>query len=183
MKRPWASRCYQRGRSKRKSMLIAQIAPVKFRNGHRTFADSQSKGRRRASLHCIAVRRSPIFKCSPFSPKIAVWSFARNFLLTCINASGIIDSTKIYALERGSPTAAFFVLGLPISWVSMTYTHFCDSRLCVIKCVLVSGLEPIDSALFQVPHAVSPLFATLTKTAGGVAQLFPFWNSPLNASG
>ena len=35
---------------------------------------------------------------------------------------------------------------------------------------------------FQVPYALSPLFLTLTKTAGGVPQQFPEWNQPRELS-
>ena len=39
------------------------------------------------------------------------------------------------------------------------------------------SLPPIFRRLFQVPYPVSPLFATLTKTAGVYTKQFPFWNS------
>ena len=36
--------------------------------------------------------------------------------------------------------------------------------------------SPILRTLFQVPYAASPVFATLTKTAGCAGVFFPFWN-------
>ena len=37
--------------------------------------------------------------------------------------------------------------------------------------------SPAFRTFFQVPYPVTPLLATLTKTAGGVYQQFPLWNS------
>src|SRR5437667_10665425 len=38
-------------------------------------------------------------------------------------------------------------------------------------------LNPVLRLLFQVPYAVIPVFAILTKTAGGVGACFPFWKT------
>jgi hypothetical protein len=40
----------------------------------------------------------------------------------------------------------------------------------------VFPLSPIFRTFFQVPYPVTPLFATLTKTAGVCTQNSPFWN-------
>src|SRR6266852_8192747 len=41
--------------------------------------------------------------------------------------------------------------------------------------VSVADPSSILRTHFQVPYPVSPLLATLTKTAGGVGVFFPFW--------
>src|SRR6266513_1318808 len=38
-------------------------------------------------------------------------------------------------------------------------------------------LNPVLRLLFQVPYAVTPVFAILTKTAGVVGVCFPFWKT------
>src|SRR5438552_11234014 len=38
-------------------------------------------------------------------------------------------------------------------------------------------LNPVLRILFQVPYAVTPVFAILTKTAGVVGVCFPFWKT------
>jgi len=56
---------------------------------------------------------------------------------------------------------------------------FSGPRLCV--CVLAPS--SILRTLFQVPYPATPLFATLTKTAGVWGVFFPFWPIPSEAEG
>src|SRR5213079_184039 len=64
-------------------------------------------------------------------------------------------------------------------------TTSCYTVLCLLPRIPVdltfskpfTFLHLVLRTLFQVPYPVSPAFATLTKTAGGVGVFFPFWKN------
>src|SRR5882724_907503 len=72
------------------------------------------------------------------------------------------------ATPIGPRDAPFSSRSIPLSPSIATHTQ---SSLCVAKCASATSFLSDSSALFHFPYPVSPVFATLTKTAGCVPTI------------